>query len=287
MNWICLPTTIRIPGLNPIVGFWYCLDDGRCAVRNGSKIAIVPDYGLLPGVSVDGSHLGVSTSRTYNGRPIYGSSEYVVFFSVAVNSWILRADTAYEPVNAVDPDSGDVTGDAWWIGGSSNVAGTYSARGTATGQHTVAVHWPRWEKTGTSQQNGLTYLGGVYSPKDGASGTIEIGVPGWRRSVDGMIFLHRTNGSFAAPATGAAIVGASSLDAEDETGDFVFSDMPDLRLRALPSDGQRATIYTFDGESYEQAGYLNNAGTHCVPAVPYSVARPQRSIYIATAPTWI
>ena len=287
MNWICLPTTIRVPGLNPVSGLWYCLDDGLCAVVHGRNISIVADNGLLPGISVDGSHLAVSTTHAYNGHPYYTSLGYVVFFSVAASRWILRTNGIYEPVNAVDPNSGDITGDAWWIGGSSDVAGTYSARGTATGEHTVAVHWPRWDKSFTTHVSGLTDLGGVYSPQDGASGTVEIGVPGWKRREDGEIFLHRTGGSFAAPATGAEIVAASSLDAEDETGDFVFSDRPDLRLRALPSAGQRSNIYTFDGETYVRAGFLDSVGTHCVPSIPYSVARPRRAIYVATAPTWI
>jgi hypothetical protein len=283
MKWIFIPTTVRIPGLNPVVGFWYCLGDGRCAVKRENKIAIVPFNGLLPGVSVDGVHLDVSMNRTYNGRPIYGSIDFAVFFSVAANSWILRKDGPYEPVNAVDPDSGEVTGDAWWIGGAS-VAGTYFARGTATGEYSVSIHWPRWENSEPSQAEGLTCLGNVYKPQDGAEGTIEIGGPAWRRSLDGTIFLRRSDDSIMAPATGAGIVAASSLNEEDETGDYVFSDMPKLRLRELPLAGRQTTFYTFDGGYYSRAGFLYSVGTHCVPTIPY---HPPRPIHIASAPTWI
>lgn len=287
MRWVCLPQSFRLPGVQVLCyGLWmredrelfgaaYTTGVRPAADVSPGRFAIFTPDNILPGVSVDGVHLAPQPTL-YNGCPWFwtlGAGVGCVFYSLTENGprWISAVyhGGPRAPLNSEPWYLGPGAVDAFASGTASY---TFEARGTAPEgtTRTVARHWPRWDRRFSTPSDGLTWLGGTYSPVDGASGTRVIGMPCWRRSSDSVVFAEGSAGTISAPATGAEIVPASDVFPGDETGDYVFSDNAAWRLRSSPSASSSPYYYTLSDGVYTRAGRLNWSGIG-VPEIPQAM----------------
>lgn len=291
MVWICLPQTFEIPGVLSIEGggVWACPDRGLVAFV-GSSVSIVAN-GALPCVKAGSATLAIADTL-YSGKSWFGAgSGTVVFYSAIREAWICRNGyVPVEPVLQTDPDTGNVSGDAWFESSSfdpspfSGSVASFSAKGTASGSMNVQPWWPRWTGQKSSSQ-GLAPFRGTFSAQDGATpSTITIGSPTWNRivgSTSGPYFQHRSGGEWVAPSSGAKIVPASDVFPDDTSGDYVFSDDTGLRLRSLPSDTTaRENIYRIVNGSYVSAGRLQGG------IVAVVLARNMDSMFVSAPALW-
>lgn len=295
--WICLPQRLVVPDIFDVAGVWICRQTNRFALASSSAVVIVGASNLFPSVRIDGQTLALE-APSYHGHAVFDAGAYGAFFhSVVRDKWIFNPNGLAEPRSILEPDTEEEVGDGWYEASSwsfdpfasSFDAVELTAKGTASGSVSVEVVWPHWRKQGGYESAYVTPLGGSYSPLCGASGTVLIGAAAWRRGADSAIFVHRSGGSYAAPATGAEIVPASDIDEEDETGDYVFSDAPRWRLRELPSDGSNIAYYTLAGDTYTRAGYLYSISAKCVPrlpSVPSGVLPYSAGLLVASPPQW-
>ena len=297
MKWICLPQCLKVPYIFDVAEIWYSPDyyPRRFALVGRNGVVLVEAQNLFPAVSIDGRTLSLGEGL-YNGRPWFSYGNTRAFFVSLVRggSWVYNPRGLYEPRSIINPDTGEDEGDPWYEGSwdfdacaASHATSTLAAHGSATGTVTVAVEWPHWLKGDTSRTQSLSCLGGEYSPVGGASGTVTLGFPAWTRSTDGRIFLQR-NGEIVALDGLSVVVPASSVDPLDETGDYVFSDANDLRLRVYPTIGRSPPIYIRRDDGYDvSTGTFEWLGEFAVPYLPSGERLPVRPIYAATIPQWM
>lgn len=293
MKWICLPQTLRVPDIFDLSELWYNPDSERLVLVGSSALVLVEKANLFPTVRIGENTLSLQNGL-YNGTPWFANHEAgAVFFSSLARggNMVYRENGGIvEPRSIVDPDTGEDTGDAWFEGswsfsafGTSFPNATLSAHGSASGSVTVETVWPHWRKAWTSKNEYRTNLGGAYSPLAGASGTVSLGVPAWRRNTDNRVFIRRSNGELSTPDGDAKIIAT-----QDGSGWLTFSDAPDLRLLAYPEAGRRCTIYTLaeDG-SISTVGGLVSLGTEVVPYLPSASGVLPYDLYSATVPQWM
>ena len=300
MRWICLPQSFRAPDVFEQAGIWYSPDAGLCALLFPDAAVVVETANFFPGLKVGSAELALAPSL-YAGHNWWAGGGWCVFRSVVSGLWTARRGSSpAEPVAYYDEDSGSVCGDAWDSLASgllpmspaapNSPSATFAARGTATESVVVSMYWPRWRKGGEPAGGDyISPLGGAYLSLDGADGTLVLGCPVWRRDTDGAIFQHRSGGDIVRyDRRVPAYFRDRIVLASDGSGDYCFSSAPGLRLRAFPTDGQDADLFTLDEESgdYAPAGRLVSLGACVVPY--FSPAETGFSgHYSATVPTWM
>lgn len=296
MKWYCIPAFVRDIGgaSNPSAsrpGVWICPDRGLVAFyrSSGSVMVLTTFAGVLPGAAANGARLDPQ-STVYGGETWYSGAAGSLFRSVAAGgSWIFAPTSGGSTPTPHEPSQDE----PFYVGSfnvSSSSSSTFSASGTASGTVTIARDWPRYEKT-ASTGTGLSPLGGTWSPRDGVSpDSLSIGSAGWLRSIGSLAFILPDGGGDAyAPASGAKIVPASSVDPADETGDYIFTDRKDLRLRSAPSAGSSQTVYTLDEGVYTSAGTFSAAAQKIVPLVvapDYGTGSGASRLFFAEPALW-
>ena len=300
MRWVCLPQAFRSPDVFDLNdGLWYSPDTGRLALLFSDAVVIVEGGGLFPGLKVGNAELALAPTL-YAGHNWWAGGGWCVFRSLVSSRWTaMQGSGPAEPVAYYDEDSGSVVGDAWHDSQSlpmspsaaTSPSATFAAQGTATGSLTVSMFWPRWRKSGTPTTGDWTSpLGGQYEPIDGATGTLLLGAPAWRRDTDGAIFQHRTGGGIW--QYDRRIMSRwwdHIVEASDESGDYCFYNNRDLRLREFPTDGQDADLFTLDADSgdYSPAGHLVSLGDRVVPYFsPAATGSPMFSHVIGRPMRW-
>lgn len=234
MRWVCLPSAFHSPDVFDLTGIWYSPDSGRLALPLSEAVVIVEHGGLFPGLKVGSAELSLQPSL-YAGHNWWAGGGWSVFFSLVSARWTAIQDaTPHEPVAYYDEDSASVVGDAWYDadaaalplspGAAASPSASFTARGTASGTATVSMFWPRWRKAGApASSDYLSPLGGQYEPIDGATGTLLLGAPAWRRDTDGAIFQHRTGGGIWQYDRRIMSRWRDYIvEASDESGDYCF-----------------------------------------------------------------
>lgn len=296
MRWVCLPQSFRSPDVFDLTGVWHTDDrtGGLYALHFAGAVVIVEDANFFPGLKIGSDELSLRPTL-YCGHNWWSGDGWKVFRSIVSGLWIATNELGTNPREPVE-------GDAWYSSVSIPVSpeaavspsASFSPQGTATRAIAAQMYWPRWRKGGqASSDDYCTPLGGEYAPIDGASGTLLLGTPAWRRDTDGAVFQHRSSGVISKFENIFAsfrdrIVPVTDFDPDDVSGDFCFYGNRTLRLREFPEDGSDADLFTLDEESgdYTPAGHFVSLGERVVPYVPARYV-PAASIYSATVSQWM